>query len=116
MKEKKFDLQISDTPVIISKIIQHISKEKIDVDICFGIRNSILPIYIIPILSTIISTYLSNNIKSKYMKNIKYAIHPQYYNTYILVDVIIKFKLLTLVKMWHFKNKYKEEKNGKSSN
>ncbi len=115
-KEKKINAEVQDAKDIFRQIIKQITKEKININIKLGLENSILPIYLIPTLSTIFSLYLVNNIKEKYVKNIHYNIYPEYFHTYILIDAVIKFRLLALIKVFYLKNKYKEEKNGKSSN
>lgn len=115
-KEEKINLEVKDTKDTFKQIIREISKEKVQLDIFFGIKESIMPIYVIPTFSTIFSIYLVNNIKEKYIKNIQYNIFPDYIRTYILININIKFDILSLIKVLYLKNKYKEEKNGKSSN
>lgn len=115
-KEKDIDIDIQDTKKIFNMLINEIAKEKISLHVQVGVKDSILPIYIVPTLSTAFSMYLVNNIKKKYIKNIKYNILPNYFHTYILIDAIIKFNLLAFIKVFYLKKKYKEGKNGKSSN
>lgn len=97
-------------------LIKELIKGFLHLNITFGIKDSIIPIYIIPSLATMLSIYTSTNFKQKYIKNLHYNITPDYYHTYILINGKITFNLLTLIKVLKQKNNYKEEKHGKSSN
>lgn len=108
-KQKKIDIRLVE-------LLKQLLKEKILLKVSLGIKDSIIPIYLIPTLSTIFSFYLLNNFKEKYIKNLHYRISPDYFHTYILIDAKITFTLFSLIKVLKLKNKYKEEKDGKSPN
>lgn len=114
-KKKKVGKEVNDTKMTFQEIAKHVAKEKINLTVSVGLANSIVTVYLVPILATVISMYLANNVKQKYIKNIEYNIYPQYLRTYILVDAKIKTRVLVLIKVFFLKNKYKGEKNGKSS-
>lgn len=101
---------------ILKHILKELSKEKVNISAELGIKDSILPSFILPTLSTIFSSYILCNVKQKYIKNIHYTINSSCTHTYILINISIKFKLIILIKVFRLKNKYKEEKYGKSSN
>ena len=113
-KKNTEDKQMSKT--ILKHILKELSKEKINISAELGIKDSILPSLILPTLSTIFSSYVMCNVKPKYIKNIHYTISSSCTHTYILINISIKFRLIILIKVFRLKNKYKEEKYGKSSN
>ena len=119
-QETKLIENRKDIDINVIKSIKNIEIEEIQLKITIGTENAATTAFIIPILSTIIATVLSRNIK-KYNNKQTFEITPVYINQNLLN---IEFSGIIQIKMIHIinticivnKKKRKGDKNERTSN
>lgn len=117
-KDKKQEVTLkdsfADTKKYISRIMSDISKEKIHINIFVSSSNAIFTVYLSTLVSTLFSIYLAKHINSKYIDNIKYIVTPNYTTNFVIFNVNINTRVITVIRI--FFQITRRKINGKSSN
>ena len=117
-KKRKIKKQTRNTKKGINTIIKDLSKEKIHIKIYVGNNNVIINVYLVTLISSIVSILLAKNIRLENKNNINYKLIPVYNQNYIIIDANMNTRIITILKIFVRVKLMKKRggKHGKSSN